>query len=74
VARHRKKLSDKEDKDMAKLRITLVKSPIACQPKQRKTVEALGLRKLHHSVELEDSPATRGAINKVSHLLKVEEL
>ena len=59
---------------MAKLRITLVKSPIACQPKQKKTVEALGLRKLHHSVELEDSPATRGVINKVSHLLKVEEL
>ena len=59
---------------MAKLKITLVKSPIACQPKQRRTVKALGLRKLNHSVELEDSPATRGAINKVSHLLKVEEL
>ena len=59
---------------MAKLRITLVKSPIACQPRQKKTVEALGLRKLNHSVELEDSPATRGASNKVSHLLKVEEL
>ncbi len=59
---------------MGKLKITLVKSPIACQPKQRKTVEALGLRKLNHSVELEDSPATRGAVNKVSHLLKVEEL
>jgi large subunit ribosomal protein L30 len=59
---------------MAKLKITLVKSPIACQPKQRRTVKALGLNKLHQSVELEDSPATRGAINKVSHLLKVEEL
>ena len=59
---------------MGKLKITLVKSPIACQPKQKKTVEALGLRKRNHSVELEDSPATRGAINKVSHLLKVEEL
>ncbi|MBR2674645.1 MAG: 50S ribosomal protein L30 [Mogibacterium sp.] len=59
---------------MGKLKITLVKSPIACQPKQRRTVEALGLRKLNHSVEMEDSPATRGAINKVSHLLKVEEV
>ena len=59
---------------MGKLKITLVKSPIACQPKQRKSVEELGQRKLNHSVELEDSPATRGAINKVSHLLKVEEL
>ena len=63
-----------EARDMAKLKITLVKSPIACQPKQRKTVEALGLRKLHHSVELEDNAAVRGSINKVSHLLKVEEL
>lgn len=59
---------------MGKLKITLVKSPISCQPKQRKTVEALGLRKLHQSVELENSQATKGAINKVSHLLKVEEL
>ena len=59
---------------MAKLKITLVKSPIACQPRQKKTVEALWLRKLNHSVELEDSPATRGAINSVSHLLKVEQL
>ena len=57
-----------------KLRITLVKSPIAALPKHRKVVEALGLRKLHHSVELADTPATRGAINKVSHLLKVEEI
>lgn len=60
---------------MAKrLKITLVHSTIGSSPKQRKTVEALGLRKLHHSVELDDSPATRGAITKVSHLLDVEEL
>lgn len=60
---------------MAKtLKITLVKSTIGANPKQKKTVEALGLRKLHHSVELEDSPATRGAIAKVSHLLSVEEI
>ena len=59
---------------MAKLKITLTKSPIGASPKQRKVVEALGLKNMHHSVELEDSPATRGAINKVSHLLTVEEL
>lgn len=60
---------------MAKnLKITLVKSIIGTSPKQKKTVEALGLRKLHHSVELADTPATRGAVAKVSHLLKVEEL
>lgn len=60
---------------MAKtLKITLVKSTISASPKQKKTVEALGLKKLHHSVELADSAAVRGAIAKVSHLLSVEEL
>lgn len=60
---------------MAKtLKITLVKSTIGAAPKQKKTVEALGLKKLHHSVELADSAAVRGAIAKVSHLLSVEEL
>ena len=56
-----------------KLKITLVKSTIGASPKQRKVVQALGLRKLHHSVELADSPQTRGAIAKVQHLVKVEE-
>lgn len=60
---------------MAKtLKITLVKSTIGASPKQKKTVEALGLKKLHQSVELADSAAVRGAIAKVSHLLSVEEL
>ena len=60
---------------MAKtLKITLVKSTIGASPKQKKTLEALGLKKLHHSVELADSAAVRGAIAKVSHLLSVEEL
>ncbi len=56
-----------------KLKITLVKSTIGASPKQRKVVQALGLKKLHHSVELADSPQTRGAIAKVQHLVKVEE-
>ncbi len=56
------------------LKITLVKSTIGSTPYQRKVVEALGLKKLNHSVELPDTPQTRGAVNKVSHLLKVEEL
>ncbi len=55
------------------LKITLVKSPIACIPKQRATVEALGLHKLHETVELPDNAATRGMIFRVSHLVKVEE-
>lgn len=56
------------------LKITLTKSTIGATPKQKKVVEALGLKKMHRSVELADTPATRGAIDKVSHLVTVEEL
>jgi large subunit ribosomal protein L30 len=56
------------------LKITLVKSTIGSTPYQKKVVEALGLRKMHQSVELPDTPQTRGAVNKVSHLLQVEEV
>ena len=60
---------------MAKMiKITLTKSTIGASPKQKKVVEALGLRKMHHSVELADTPQTRGAVAKVSHLVTVEEL
>ena len=59
---------------MGKLKITLVKSTIGESPYQKKVVKALGLRKMQQSVELPDTPQTRGAVNKVSHLLKVEEL
>ena len=60
---------------MAKMiKITLTKSTIGASPKQKKVVEALGLRKMHHSVELADTPQTRSAVAKVSHLVTVEEL
>ena len=60
---------------MAKMvKITLTKSTIGASPKQRAVVEALGLKKMHKTVELADTPATRGAIAKVSHLVTVEEL
>ena len=60
---------------MAKtLKITLVKSPIGAIPKHKKTVEALGLKKLHHTVELPDNEAVRGMIWNVRHLLQVEEV
>lgn len=59
---------------MAKtVKITLTKSLIGASPKQRKVVEALGLKKMHHTVELVDNNATRGAIAIVSHLVTVEE-
>ncbi len=57
-----------------KLRITLVKSPIGAIPEQRKTVEALGLRKMHMTVEQPDNEAIRGMINRVRHLVEVEEI
>ncbi len=57
-----------------KLRITLVKSPIGAVPKNKKTVEALGLRKLNKTVEMPDNEAVRGMIRQVAHLVKVEEI
>lgn len=57
-----------------KLKITLVKSTIGAIPKHKKTVEALGLKKLHKTVELPDNAATRGMIHQVKYLVKVEEI
>ncbi len=59
--------------DMKKLKITLVKSGIARPGKHKVVLAGLGLRKLNHSVIRIDTPQIRGMINKVSHLLKVEE-
>ena len=57
-----------------KLEITLMKSVIGSKPAQRKTVEALGLKKINHTVEHEDNVAIRGMIDVVSHLITVKEL
>ncbi|HEI6283417.1 50S ribosomal protein L30 [Staphylococcus aureus] len=58
---------------MAKLQITLTRSVIGRPETQLKTVEALGLKKTNSSVVVEDNPAIRGQINKVKHLVTVEE-
>ena len=58
---------------MDKLQITLIRSVIGRPETQRKTVKALGLNKMHQTVEVDDNPAIRGQINKVSHLVTVEE-
>ena len=58
----------------ATLKVTLVKSPIGAVPKNRKTVEAMGLTKLHKTVELPDNAAVRGMIRQVNHMIKVEEV
>ena len=57
-----------------KLKVTLVNSPIGAIPKQKATVEALGLKKLNKTVELPDNEAVRGMIWHVKHLVKVEEV
>ncbi|RXZ82766.1 50S ribosomal protein L30 [Paenibacillaceae bacterium] len=59
---------------MAKLQITLVRSLIGRNEKQRATVQALGLKKINHSVVQSDNEAIRGMVNQVSHLVKVEEV
>ena len=60
--------------DQKQLKITLKKSLIGRNEKQRKTVQALGLRKIGHSVVRPDNPQTRGIIHKIGFMLDVEEL
>ena len=55
-----------------KLKVTLVKSIIGTKESHRATVRGLGLRRMHHTVEVEDTPAVRGMINKVYYLVKCE--
>jgi large subunit ribosomal protein L30 len=57
-----------------KLRITWVKSAIGFEKSQRKTVHSLGLKKLNNTVEVNDTPQVRGMIEKIRHLLRVEEV
>ncbi len=56
------------------LKITQIKSPIGYKQKAKSTLKALGLRKMHQSVEQVDSPVLRGMINRVNYLVKVEEV
>lgn len=55
------------------VRVTQIRSPIGRHKDQRQTLIGLGLNKLHRQRELEDTPAVRGMINKVSHLVQVDE-
>lgn len=56
------------------LRVTLIKSPIGYEKSQKATVKALGLKRMNSSVIHNDTPPVRGMINKISHLVKVEEI
>ncbi len=59
--------------EVKKLRITYVKSSIGYTEKHKATIRALGLRRLHQTVEQVDTPALRGMLQKVNHLVKIEE-
>ncbi len=59
---------------MAKVRITQVKSKIGSPERQKRTLQALGLRKMNASVEVESTPQILGMIRRVHHLVKVEEV
>lgn len=59
---------------MAKIKITQVKSGIDRPERQKRTLVALGLRKMHATVEVEGTPQILGMVNKVNHLIKVEEI
>ncbi|MCU0812463.1 MAG: 50S ribosomal protein L30 [Thiobacillaceae bacterium] len=58
--------------EQKKIKVTLVKSVIGTKASHRATVRGLGLRRLHHTVEVLDTPASRGMITKVAYLLKCE--
>jgi large subunit ribosomal protein L30 len=62
----------KAKKDTSMIKVTLVKSLIGRIESHRATVKGLGLRRMHHTVEVQDTPAIRGMINTVGYLLKVE--
>ena len=60
-------------KKKKQIKVTLVRSPIGFQPKHRETVRGLGLKRMHQTVTLEDTPAVRGMARKVNYMVRVEE-
>jgi large subunit ribosomal protein L30 len=61
------------EQPVKRLRITLVKSAIGFSERHKKTVRALGLKRLNHTVEHDDTPALRGMLSLVNHLVRIEE-
>ena len=59
---------------MARISVTWTRSTIGFPQDQRRTIAGLGLRRLHHTVEHEDSPSIRGMVNKVRHLVEVSSV
>lgn len=67
-------MSDTQSAGKGQLRITLVRSTIGRPGDQERSVRSLGLRKVNHTVVRNDDPSIRGIVNKISHLVKVEEV
>lgn len=59
-------------KTIETVKVTLIRSPIGSMPKHKLCLQGLGLRRMHQTVEVEDTPAIRGMINKISYMLAVE--
>jgi len=59
---------------MAKIKITQIKSTIDRSERQKRTIQALGLRKINHTIEVEATPAIIGMVRKVSHLVAIEQV
>jgi large subunit ribosomal protein L30 len=66
-------LAEKTTHAKKTMKVTLVRSPNSTQKSHRATVRGLGLRRLNHTVEIEDTPATRGMVRKVAYLVKCED-
>jgi large subunit ribosomal protein L30 len=66
------KRMSKQDRAARRVKVTLVRSPIGFDRKQAKVVQGMGLRRIRHTVELPDTPETRGMIHKVRHLVTLD--
>ena len=55
------------------IKVTLIRSPIGALPRHRECVRGLGLKRMHHTVELEDTSSVRGMVNKIDYMVRVEE-
>jgi large subunit ribosomal protein L30 len=63
----------KAKKSEKTIKVTLVRSPIGTLPRHRECVRGLGLKRMNHTVELEDTPSVRGMVNKINYMVRVEE-
>jgi large subunit ribosomal protein L30 len=67
-------MSDSKSSEVKTVRVTLVKSPIGYSKRHKATIFSLGLRRMHQTVEHADTPALRGMLYKVNHLVLIEEV